>query len=128
MRALGGVPPRPGAAFHELAEGLPRVDVGKMDFRDGQRRNRADGVVDGDRGVGIGTGIDDDSGALAARLLNPVDQLAFVVGLPENDFQTVRFGALFDRILDIGKRLPAIDFRLAAANQIEVRPVEDVYG
>jgi hypothetical protein len=49
VRALGGVPPQPGAAFHELAEGLPRgptghpLEVAHRRFGDEVRRWLADG-------------------------------------------------------------------------------------
>ena len=42
-------------------------------------------VEDGDRGVGVGAGVEDDAVGLLARLLDPVDQLALRVGLAEVD-------------------------------------------
>ena len=72
----------------------------------------ADGVVDGDRGVRIGAGIDDDGVAVVPRLLDPGDQFAFVVGLAASRRSSPSFlpSALAHR-LDIGERLRAIDVR-----------------
>ena len=42
--------------------------------------------------MGIGTGIYNDAGRLVARLLDPVDQCAFAIALPEVDLQPQRFG------------------------------------
>ena len=39
-----------------VAEGFARVDVGEMHLDDRQRRDGADRIVDGDRGVGVGAG------------------------------------------------------------------------
>ena len=64
---------------------------------------------------------------LLARLLDPADDLAFVVRLAEHDFKTELLGVLGHGLLNVGKCLPAIDFGLAAPNQIEVGPVKDVY-
>ena len=58
-------------------------------------------------------------------LLDPVDQLAFVIGLAEIDRQPeplARRGAVG---LDVGKGLAAIDGRLALAEHVEIWSVED---
>ena len=63
-----------------------------------------------------------------ARLVDPVDQLVFAVALAELDRQTeLGCGAAAER-LDVGERLAAVDLRLALAEQVEVRPVENGDG
>ena len=108
-----------------MAKGFARVDVGEMHFDDRQRRNRAHRVVDGDRGVGVGAGIDDDAGGLLAGFLDPVDEIALVVGLAEIDLQPEPRAGLLAVGLDVGQRLAAIDARLALAEHIEVGTVQD---
>ena len=53
-----------------VAECLPLVDVRKMHFdhRYGERGQR---IPDGDGSVGVGGGVDDDSGVDSGRLLDP---------------------------------------------------------
>ena len=63
---------------------------------------------------------------LALRLLDPVDQFAFVIGLPEHDLEAEALGGRAAKLLDVGQRGAAVFFRLAGAEQIEVRAVEDV--
>jgi hypothetical protein len=55
--------------------------VGKMHFHDRQGLNRLDGIEKGNRGVGVGGGIDDDAGGLVGGLVDPVDQNALMIGL-----------------------------------------------
>ena len=71
-------------------------------------------------------GIDDDAGGRLARLVDPVDDLVLAVRLVESDLE-----AEFARhrpavALDVGQRLVAVDVRLALAEQVEVRTVQDV--
>ncbi len=59
------------------------------------------------------------------RFLNPIDKHTFVVCLPEDDVQPRR-GRLFSKVfLDLGKRAGAINLRLALANEIQVRAIEN---
>ena len=61
-----------------------------------------------------------------ARLVNPVDDFVFAVALAELDFE-LQFGAGAPaRRLDVGQRLMPVDRGLALAEQVEVRPVQDV--
>ena len=78
----------------------------------------ADRVVDGDRGVGVGPGIDDDARGLVAGLVDPVDQIAFMVGLAEIDGKPELFAGGPAVIFDVGERLAAIDPRLALAQRV----------
>ena len=97
-----------------MAEGFARMDVGEMHLGDGERRDRAHRVVDGDRGVAVGAGIDDDAGRLLAGLLDPVDEVALMVRLPEIDRKPEPGAGLLAIGLDVGERLAAIDSRARA--------------
>src|SRR5882672_6795552 len=96
------------------------MDVGKMDFGDGQRRDGADGVVNGDRGVAVGPRIDDDGGSLVTGFLDPVDEIALMVRLAEIDLKPECRAGLPAIVGNRGKRLAAIDARLALAERVEI--------
>ena len=81
-------------------------------------------VEDGDRGVGVAAGIDDDAGE-AVRLLDPVDELPLAVALAEIDLEIERGGAGRGAPLDVGQGRRAVDFRFAQAEPVEVGAVED---
>ena len=78
--------------------------------------------------MAIGAGVENDRLAGAAGLLNPGDEIAFVIRLAEDHAHAAFAGRRDETRLDIGKRLAAIDLRLARAEQIEIGSVEDVNG
>ena len=82
-----------------------------MHFHDGaiQRLQR---IAQRDRGMGIGTGVDHHARRLGARLLDPLDQFAFVVRLPENDGQSMALGSLGGHLADLDQRDAAVNVRL----------------
>src|SRR5713226_8495162 len=99
------------------------MDVGKVDF-DGRNTDGGNGVPQGETGVGVSGGVQNDHVELAFRLLNPIDEFAFQVGLAEVDF-----GAEFRRLrpdclLDVGQRLAAINLRLALSDEVKIRSIE----
>ena len=63
--------------------------------------------------------------ARRARFVDPVDQLALVVALPEVELEAEFAGEPAAIRLDVGERVAAVDFGLALAEQVEVRPVEN---
>lgn len=58
------------------------MDVGEMNLDDA-RIGAADRICKGDRGMAIGTGIQDDRFAGPAGVLNPGDEIALLVRLAE---------------------------------------------
>ncbi len=70
-----------------VAKVFSGVDVGKVDF-DGGNLDTGDGVAQGETGMSIGCGIEDDHLKLAFGLLNPRHQLPFEVGLAEINVHT----------------------------------------
>ncbi|ENN85991.1 hypothetical protein RHSP_16040 [Rhizobium freirei PRF 81] len=100
------------------------VDVGDMHLHDGNG-NGADCVMQRDRRVPIGTGVDGDAGGLVACLVHPVDQHAFVIALAEIDDKAQALAHGLAICLDILERLAAIDARLALAESVQIGSVED---
>src|SRR5262249_6589804 len=73
----------------------------------------------------ISASVEDDArGPFGLRLVDPVDQLTFVVGLAEFHIELVASGGIARECLDVLQCCAAIGLRLARAEQIEVRAVE----
>ncbi len=109
-----------------VAEGFALVDVAQMDLNHG-KLGRLEGIKDGNRGVAVGSCIDDDSRRLVARLKNPFDQFALPRRLPEVDPEAQFLGPGLDHFLDVLERHAAVNMRLTLAQKIEGRPVKDKY-
>src|SRR4029453_7365524 len=91
------------------------------------------GVVQRNAGVGVGRGIQDNTGSVTSRLsstglLDPVDELTFAVGLTELQSPTQLVRHLQAGTLDIGQGRLAVDIGLTRPKQVEVRAVQDVGG
>lgn len=108
-----------------VAEGLAGVGVGEMDLDD-RDLDALDGVVEGNGGVGERAGVEED-GEAAARggLVQPVDEMAFVVGLAQVYAQAKGQGLVGEGIRDAVEGVMAVDLRLAGAEQVEVGAVQD---
>ena len=86
-----------------MAEFLAGVDIGDVHF-DGRNFHRHQGVMQRDRGVRIAAGIDDDPGGLlGVRLVDEIDQFAFVIGLPAVGLEAELRGGLRAELLDVGE-------------------------
>src|SRR5262245_60083635 len=111
-----------------VAKALAREDVADVDLDDGHI-DRGDGVANGDRGVGIGAGVDDNPASLlGAGGLDRIDDLALVVRLQEFDLEGMAAGSLTAKLLHVLERGAAIGVGLARAEEVEVGAVEDVDG
>src|SRR5215207_9472232 len=108
-----------------VPEGLARITVRDVHFY-GDRAAAADRIPQGERGVRVGAGVDDDAGALETGLLDPPHELALVVGLAEGQLDGGFACPLAHAALDFIEGRRTIDRRLAPAEQVEVRTVEDV--
>ena len=69
-----------------VAKLFARMDVGQMDF-DGRHADGRQGVAKGNAVMGQRAGIDDDSCRPGTKLLDRVDQRAFMIGLHMHDSQ-----------------------------------------
>ena len=88
---LFGVERDKGAA----AELFAGVDVGEVHL-DGGEPHGFQGVEDGDGGVGVGGGVEDDAVGGAVGALDLRDDVSFAVGLEECDFDAEVCGGAFD--------------------------------
>ena len=100
------------------------MDVGDVHLVDRALEN-LHGVVDRNRGEGVGGGIDDQRVRRSARGLDQVDQLALVVGLVERQLRAGESGELLAGRLDGVERGRAVDVRLADAEHVQIRAIED---
>ena len=67
-----------------VAKGFPLGNVGNVDFDDRDVQQQQ-GISDGDAGMGISCRVDDQSGTGADGLLDPVDDITFMIGLKRFD-------------------------------------------
>ena len=126
------VPVRAEAADHAgrrfgdiafMAKRLALKNIGQMHL-DHRQIGAPQGVQESHRCVRVGAGIDDDGSRAIWRALNPVDQLALRVALPEIDAKAEVCPLAPAQRFDIGKRLAAINLRLAGAQHIQVGTVQ----
>src|SRR5262245_4640156 len=111
-----------------MAPGLAREDVRDVHL-DRRNAHRLEGVMDRNRRGGEACAVDDDAGGLfRTGLLDTVDQLALVIGAMKLDREAMALAGLAAELLHILDGGAAIEFRLAAAEQVHVRAVENVDG
>ena len=109
-----------------MPEAFASEDVAKVNLnnRDGEC---AKGIQNGHGCVSVGASIQDQSARRIPRLLYPVNEDAFVIGLAEFDFETGFGGLLFQALLDLRERRGPIDIGLAIADKIKIWTVENEY-
>ena len=90
------------------------------------RARATNGIVEGNRGMGVGARIQQDARARFARLLDPINKVALMVGLAESERYAGSFRFCLHRRLDVGKRHRAIGRGLPRTEQVEVWTVEDM--
>jgi hypothetical protein len=72
------------------------------------------------------TGVDDDGvDGFTARSMDAVDQRALGVALEARQRRAALGGERVQRDLDLGQRGAAVGLRLAGAEQVEIRSVDD---
>src|ERR1700749_2741812 len=70
--------------------------------------------------------IDNDAVSGFARLLDPVYELPFVIGLPKLDLQIEGCGAGQAPLLDVRQSVMAIDRWISHPKEVEVRAVQNI--
>jgi len=100
-------------------EDVRQMHLDHRPFADQQR------IKQRNRGVGIGTGVDDQPVLRRPRLLNPRDQVTLLVGLPEIQAQPQRLGAVPTQPFDITQGQGSINGRFPHAQHIQVGAVEN---
>src|ERR1700752_3909397 len=88
--------------------------------------DRAQRVPDRDRSVRVGARIDQNSLAFFPGILNPVNQLTFVIALQKLDFQAMLRPEIAARLFDLGQRRLPVNLRLTSTKQIQIRTIQDV--
>src|SRR5450432_1318686 len=101
------------------------MNVGDMNL-DHRKLGCLQRVEQRDRRERISGGIDDDSDRMLASLMNPIDQLSFVIGLAKNEVQSESRTSGGTTLLDLGEGGAAVKVRFARSQQIEVGTVENV--
>lgn len=110
----------------DMPEFLTLFRVGQMDFDNGDLY-RFDRVVERDGGVGVGAGIQKHRfRALGLCLMQPVDQMAFMVGLAKIDLQPQFLRLVIEAPGDIVERIGPVNFRFAHTEQVEIGAIEDI--
>ena len=108
-----------------FAERLARLDVGQVHFNE-RDMARGQGVAQGDAGVGVGRGVEDDEGDLVFyRLLHPVHQFVLGIALEEADAMAGGLGLAAETRIDGLQGVVAVVLRLAVAEQVQVGSVDD---
>ena len=126
LEALAGDGSKTGqAGIAYLAEVLARLDGTDVDL-DGGDGDGLEGVQDRYARVRVSRWVDDDTVDLAVCLLDLVDDAALVVGLEDLDLVEALCGTGLLADLDQAVVVvAAVDARLANAEHVEVRAVDD---
>ena len=105
-----------------MAELLALVDIGDVYLYDG-RRDGADGIVEGDAGVGVGAGVEDDAVGRESYLVELVDEVALVVALEVGELHSGVLGTELGEV--VVEAASAVDAGLTGAEEVEVGTVDD---
>ena len=92
---------------------------------DGGEPHGFQGVEDGDGGVGVGGGVQDDGVGGAVGALDLGDDVSFAVGLKEGDLDAEIGGGALDAADEGGVIRFAVEVGLANAEHVDVRTVDD---
>jgi|SRR5271168_2570042 len=107
-----------------MAKSFTREDVAQVHFDEGNI-DRKQGVAQGDAGMRECSRIEDYEGnGVAFRRLNPGYQFVLRVALRGNQLVTQRLRKRGQADLDVLQRCGAVHTRLASAEQIEIRSIE----
>ncbi len=107
-----------------VAEGLARVHVAQVHL--GERNlHREQGVAQGDARVREAGGVEDDEGHVPGRgLVDELDQLRLRVALVGGEVVAGLGGQLAHPFVDLVERDLAVQARLAQAEQVQVRTIQ----
>src|SRR5215469_6193402 len=88
--------------------------------------DRAQCVPDRDRSVRIGARINQNSLAVFPGILNPVNQLTFMVALQKLDFQSMLRTKIAAGLFDLSQRRFPVNLWLTSTKQIQIRTIQDI--
>lgn len=115
-----------------VAELFAGVNVGDVHLDRWAERSR-DRVREGERSVRVRSGIEHNAHRAAFRdrgpgFVDPVDEFALVVALPEIQSQPVLGGSGPTQVFDVAEGRGPVGFRIAGTQKVEVGAVENVDG
>lgn len=110
--------------IRQMPKLFSRMDIRQVNFDD-RSGHGGQSIPDRDRCVRQCTRVDDEPDRARAQLVDRVDQHTLMVALAEVERETQASGILPGAVLDVGEGCRPIDGRLALAEQVEIRPVED---
>jgi hypothetical protein len=108
-----------------VPELFPPVNIRQVDFYD-RNFDRAQCVPDRNRSVRVGARIDQNPMALFPGILNPINQLPFVIALQKLDFQAMLRPKIATRLLDLRQCRFPVNLWLTSTKQIQIRTVQDI--
>ena len=105
------------------------VDITQVDFNDGDG-DPGDRVPDGEAGVGIRAGINDDGVERVGPggLLDAVNNLALVIRLHRLDRGIMGRGVFGNHPVEVIEGVGSVDFRLTGTEEIQVGAMYDEYS
>jgi len=98
-----------------LAEGLSFIDIGNVHFND-RRINSSNRISDGDGGVGVGPGIENDAVVTEAHFVELINNLPFVITLEILEVSFLEHAPQMEQ--GILKGVFTVDLRLPLPQQI----------
>lgn len=110
-----------------MPEGFACCSLTQVNFDDG-RFYSANGVMQSDRCMGKCSRVENNCTRIDVCVMQPVNQLAFMIGLPKDDVEPQVTRMCRASLFNLVQGECAVDFRLARAQKIEVRTIEDVNG
>lgn len=110
-----------------MPEGFACCSLTQVNFDDG-RFYSANGVMQSDRCMGKCSRVENNCTRIDVCVMQPVNQLAFMIGLPKDDVEPQVTRMCRASLFNLAQGECAVDFRLARAQKIEVRTIEDVNG
>src|SRR5690606_36955478 len=110
-----------------MPESLAAMHIRQMYFQE-RNRHAGQGITQSYAGMRVSPRINNDEiGAVGARGMDAIYQRPFVVALKARTLPPLRSGNLSQGIVDIGQGLPPVDVRLARAEQVQVRAMQNQY-
>lgn len=107
-----------------VPEFLPGMNVGKMDLHH-RDLHSGNGVSQGNAGVSVRGGVEDHGVKWATRRLEPLHQLALMIGLTKFD-DCIQFpGPLTHLVFNVGQGRTAIYLRLPCSQEVQVGAVQE---
>lgn len=101
------------------------MDVRKMNFNE-RNANARQRIANGNACVCIGGRIDyDESDAIPTRLLDAVDQCAFVIALKALHIDASGTRRGLQPLVDFGQRFTTVEFRFTRTEQVKIRSVQN---